>query len=96
MILNLTLKSMKFDDFRYVECTSAAIEGLKLFQKLHPNYKNKEIQACISKAINFIESIQLPDGSWYLFSTHITYLSYMDICSIKLIIQQQDIHISLE
>ncbi|XP_012461135.1 cycloartenol synthase 2 isoform X1 [Gossypium raimondii] len=52
-------------DYQYVECTSAAIQGLKLFQKLHPNYKNKEIQACISKAINFIESIQLPDGSWY-------------------------------
>ncbi|XP_040964605.1 cycloartenol synthase-like [Gossypium hirsutum] len=51
-------------DYQYVECTSAAIQGLKLFQKLHLNYKNKEIQACIGKAINFIESIQLPDGSW--------------------------------
>ncbi|XVE62723.1 hypothetical protein DITRI_Ditri06bG0142300 [Diplodiscus trichospermus] len=52
-------------DYQFVECTSAAIEALKLFQKLYPNYKKKEIEACIDKAINFIQSIQLPDGSWY-------------------------------
>ncbi|XVE98878.1 hypothetical protein REPUB_Repub03eG0147100 [Reevesia pubescens] len=52
-------------DYQYVECTSAAIKGLKLFTKLYPSYKRKEIEACIGKAINFIESIQLPDGSWY-------------------------------
>ncbi|XP_021277879.1 cycloartenol synthase 2-like [Herrania umbratica] len=52
-------------DYQYVECTSAAIQSLQLFLKLHPSYKKKEIEACIAKAINFIESIQLPDGSWY-------------------------------
>ncbi|XWS73368.1 hypothetical protein CRYUN_Cryun02cG0122100 [Craigia yunnanensis] len=52
-------------DYQYVECTSAAIQGLKLFKKLYPNYKNKEIEACIGKAINFIQGIQLHDGSWY-------------------------------
>ncbi|KAK6272841.1 hypothetical protein POUND7_009924 [Theobroma cacao] len=52
-------------DYQYVECTSAAIQSLKLFLKLHPSYKKKEIEACVAKAINFIESIQLPDGSWY-------------------------------
>ncbi|XP_022755525.1 cycloartenol synthase-like [Durio zibethinus] len=52
-------------DYQYVECTSAAIQGLKLFLKLYPSYKKKEIEACIGKAINFVESIQLPDGSWY-------------------------------
>ncbi|KAK8520485.1 hypothetical protein V6N12_004422 [Hibiscus sabdariffa] len=52
-------------DYQYVECTSAAIQGLKAFQKLHPSYRNKEIEACIGKAINFIRSIQRPDGSWY-------------------------------
>ncbi|XVE64020.1 hypothetical protein DITRI_Ditri07aG0067800 [Diplodiscus trichospermus] len=52
-------------DYQYVECSSAAIQGLKLFQKVYPNYKKEEIEACIDKAINFIQSIQLPDGSWY-------------------------------
>ncbi|XP_022135121.1 probable oxidosqualene cyclase isoform X2 [Momordica charantia] len=52
-------------DYPYVECTSAAIQGLKAFMKLHPTYRKKEIQTCISKAANFIESIQQHDGSWY-------------------------------
>uniref|UniRef100_A0A7N2MXV4 Squalene cyclase C-terminal domain-containing protein n=1 Tax=Quercus lobata TaxID=97700 RepID=A0A7N2MXV4_QUELO len=51
-------------DYQYVECTSAAIQGLKSFVKLHPGHRRKEIEACMAKAANFIESIQLPDGSW--------------------------------
>ncbi|KAL0344956.1 UNVERIFIED_CONTAM: putative oxidosqualene cyclase [Sesamum radiatum] len=52
-------------DYQYPECTSAAIQGLKLFNRLHPGYRGKDIQTCIKKALNFIESTQLPDGSWY-------------------------------
>ncbi|XP_040375086.1 cycloartenol synthase [Rosa chinensis] len=52
-------------DYQYVECTSAAVEGLNAFMKLYPGHRNKEIEACIAKAVQFIESIQLPDGSWY-------------------------------
>ncbi|KAK6152128.1 hypothetical protein DH2020_014763 [Rehmannia glutinosa] len=52
-------------DYQYVECTSAAIQGLKLFNKLYPKYRGKDVEACIGKALNFIESIQLSDGSWY-------------------------------
>ncbi|CAL5430658.1 unnamed protein product [Camellia sinensis] len=51
--------------WRYVECTSAAIQGLRSFMNSYPGYRRKEVEACIVKAINFIESIQLPDGSWY-------------------------------
>ncbi|KAF8400155.1 hypothetical protein HHK36_013451 [Tetracentron sinense] len=52
-------------DYQYVECTSAAIQGLKSFGKLYPGYRRKQIDACIIKAIKFIESMQLLDGSWY-------------------------------
>ncbi|XP_051113920.1 cycloartenol Synthase-like isoform X2 [Andrographis paniculata] len=52
-------------DYQYVECTSAAIQGLRLFNKLHPGYRMKDIAVCIKNAIEFIESIQLSDGSWY-------------------------------
>ncbi|KAF8020214.1 hypothetical protein BT93_G0805 [Corymbia citriodora subsp. variegata] len=52
-------------DYPYVECTSAAIQSLKAFIKLYPHYRPKEIEACILKAIEYIESIQLPDGSWH-------------------------------
>ncbi|KAG7023335.1 putative oxidosqualene cyclase, partial [Cucurbita argyrosperma subsp. argyrosperma] len=54
-------------DYQYVECSSAAIEGLKAFMKLHPSYRKKEIQACMAKAADFIETIQQPDGSWFGF-----------------------------
>lgn len=53
--------------WRYVECTSAAIQGLKSFTKLYPKHRKEEIQLCISKAVHYIESIQRPDGSWYVF-----------------------------
>nr|QEV81990.1 oxidosqualene cyclase [Scutellaria barbata] len=52
-------------DYQYVECTSSAIQGLKLFNELYPGYRGKEIESCIEKALKFIESIQLSDGSWY-------------------------------
>ncbi|KAL9445156.1 hypothetical protein AB3S75_018196 [Citrus x aurantiifolia] len=52
-------------DYQYVECTSAAIQGLKSFMKIYPGHRRKEIEACIEKAIEFIESKQQPDGSWY-------------------------------
>ncbi|KAK9931603.1 hypothetical protein M0R45_018875 [Rubus argutus] len=52
-------------DYQYVECTSSAIECLKSFMKLYPQHRKKEIEECIAKAVQFIESIQLPDGSWY-------------------------------
>ncbi|XP_059636758.1 lupeol synthase-like isoform X2 [Cornus florida] len=49
----------------YVECTASAIQGLALFKKLHPGHRTKEIESCISRAIQYIEETQNPDGSWY-------------------------------
>ncbi|KAL6888522.1 hypothetical protein ACP4OV_009548 [Aristida adscensionis] len=52
-------------DYTYVECTSAAIQALTSFRKLYPGHRTKEVDNCISKAANFIESVQRSDGSWY-------------------------------
>ncbi|XP_062078772.1 beta-amyrin synthase-like isoform X1 [Humulus lupulus] len=52
-------------EHEYVECTSSAIQALVLFNKLYPTHKKYEIENFITKAIQFIEHIQLPDGSWY-------------------------------
>ncbi|GMN63111.1 hypothetical protein TIFTF001_032187 [Ficus carica] len=49
----------------YVECTSAAIQALILFKKMHPGHRKKEIENFITKAIGFLEGKQMPDGSWY-------------------------------
>nr|WQY91015.1 OSC6 [Euphorbia humifusa] len=52
-------------DYPYVECTSAAVQALTSFRKLHPEHRRDEIESCIEKAIKFIEKIQAADGSWY-------------------------------
>lgn len=54
------------DESRYVECTSSAIQALILFKNLYPHHRNKEIQTFITKAAGYLESLQRPDGSWYI------------------------------
>ncbi|CAH8357721.1 unnamed protein product [Eruca vesicaria subsp. sativa] len=49
----------------YVECTSSVIQALVMFKQLYPEHRIKEITKSIEKAGKFIESIQMPDGSWY-------------------------------
>ncbi|KAG6627902.1 lupeol synthase-like [Carya illinoinensis] len=49
----------------YVECTSSAIQGLVLFQKFYPKHRRIEIDNTIFRAIQYIEDVQEPDGSWY-------------------------------
>ncbi|CAH8305156.1 unnamed protein product [Eruca vesicaria subsp. sativa] len=49
----------------YVECTSSVIQALVMFKQLYPEHRIKEITKSIVKAGKFIESIQMPDGSWY-------------------------------
>lgn len=54
-----------FVEQEYVECTSSAIQGLRMFRRLYPEHRGKEIDICISKGIQYIEDQQLPDGSWH-------------------------------
>ncbi|KAF3948618.1 hypothetical protein CMV_025409, partial [Castanea mollissima] len=49
----------------YVECTSSAVQGLALFRKFYPKHRRTEIDSSISNAIQYIEDVQEPDGSWY-------------------------------
>ncbi|KAK7244072.1 hypothetical protein RIF29_38890 [Crotalaria pallida] len=51
-------------DYQYVECTSSAIQGLAVFKRHYPGHRRMEIETCISKAANYIQNIQLDDGSW--------------------------------
>lgn len=65
--------------FRYTECTSSAIQALTLFMKLHPGHRTKEIEDCISRAVNYIKDAQNPDGSWYTLCFH----DYFKIFKVK-------------
>ncbi|KAK7841719.1 lupeol synthase [Quercus suber] len=49
----------------YVECTSSAVQALALFRKFYPKHRRIEIDSSISNAIQYIEDVQEPDGSWY-------------------------------
>lgn len=52
--------------FRYVECTSSAIQGLALFRKLcDGDHRRKEIEKSIESGVGYIEKMQNEDGSWY-------------------------------
>ncbi|RZC70810.1 hypothetical protein C5167_033981 [Papaver somniferum] len=52
-------------EHEYVECTASAVHALVFFRKVHPEYRSKEIDNFITKAIHFIENQQKPDVSWY-------------------------------
>ncbi|KAF9668414.1 hypothetical protein SADUNF_Sadunf14G0001000 [Salix dunnii] len=49
----------------YVECTSSAIHGFVMFMKLYPGHRKKEIETFITRAVEYLKMIQMPDGSWY-------------------------------
>ncbi|KAI1494091.1 terpenoid cyclases/protein prenyltransferase alpha-alpha toroid [Biscogniauxia mediterranea] len=52
-------------EYDYVECTTAVVTALSLFQKHWPDYRAKEIEAFVGRAVSWIKTAQQPDGSWY-------------------------------
>ncbi|XP_038711569.1 beta-amyrin synthase-like isoform X1 [Tripterygium wilfordii] len=52
-------------EHEYVECTSSSIQALAMFRKLYPGHRKKEIERFIARASQFVQDIQMPDGSWY-------------------------------
>ncbi|XP_019057505.1 PREDICTED: camelliol C synthase-like isoform X2 [Tarenaya hassleriana] len=52
-------------EHEYNECSSSAVQALLLFKQLYPDHRTEEINAFIQKAVKYIETIQMADGSWY-------------------------------
>ena len=52
-------------EYDYVECTTAVVTALHMFQTHYPAYRNAEIIAFRDRAVDYIRSAQRPDGSWY-------------------------------
>ncbi|BAB01823.1 unnamed protein product [Arabidopsis thaliana] len=52
-------------EHEYVECTGSAVVVLTRFMKQFPRHRTKEIETFIAKAVKYIESLQMADGSWY-------------------------------
>ncbi|GMF29391.1 unnamed protein product [[Candida] boidinii] len=51
-------------EYPYVECTDSSVLGLTYFVKNY-EYRKKDIQLSIDRAIKYICNSQEPDGSWY-------------------------------
>ncbi|KAI3960610.1 hypothetical protein MKX01_003784 [Papaver californicum] len=55
-------------EHEYVECTAAIVHALVLFGKVHPGYREKEIDNAITKAVHFIENSRSTNlhryGNW--------------------------------
>lgn len=52
-------------DYSCVECTSSCVQALVSFTKMYPEHRTNEIERYVQEGCEYIESIQLPDGSWY-------------------------------
>ncbi|GJT21979.1 beta-amyrin synthase [Tanacetum coccineum] len=52
-------------EHEYVECTGACMQALILFKKLHPNHRLEEIELFLTDGVQYLEQMQMPDGSWY-------------------------------
>ncbi|KAI0376504.1 terpene synthase [Hypomontagnella monticulosa] len=52
-------------EYDYVECTTAVVTALSLFQKHWPDYRPQEIKGFIGRSVRAVKSFQRPDGSWY-------------------------------
>ena len=52
-------------EYDYPECTTACVTTLQLFHETYPDYRAKEIQAFITRAVDWIRTNQRADGSWY-------------------------------
>ncbi|MBL4587644.1 MAG: hypothetical protein JKX84_11410, partial [Flavobacteriales bacterium] len=52
-------------EYPYVECSSATMQGLKVFSTTFPDHRAAEIKTAIARGSNFIKENQYADGSWY-------------------------------
>ncbi|BFZ56909.1 Lanosterol synthase (Oxidosqualene--lanosterol cyclase) [Savitreella phatthalungensis] len=52
-------------EYCYVECSAAVCSSLSLFNSLYPDYRSKEIRESRQRAIEYIKTQQLSDGSFY-------------------------------
>lgn len=51
-------------EYPYVECSSSCIQALQHFHRHYPDYKTDEIKKSIHSGVEFLLSVQRPDGSW--------------------------------
>ncbi|PFH51033.1 hypothetical protein AMATHDRAFT_3423 [Amanita thiersii Skay4041] len=51
-------------EYCYPECTTSVITSLAIFRKYYPNYRSKDIEQTIRRAIDYLHKAQKPEGGW--------------------------------
>ncbi|KAJ2919534.1 hypothetical protein MD484_g877, partial [Candolleomyces efflorescens] len=51
-------------EYNYPECSTSAITSLAIFRKHYPNYRSKDIDRCIRRAVDYLHKSQTPEGGW--------------------------------
>jgi lanosterol synthase len=52
-------------EYDYPECTTAVVTALALFDKYWPEYRKKEREVFLQRAVQYIKTAQYPEGGWY-------------------------------
>lgn len=52
-------------EYDYPECTTACVTALHMFSKLYPDYRKRDIEVFMRRAVEWIRTDQRADGSWY-------------------------------
>jgi len=52
-------------DYSYVECSSACMLSLLRFRDVHPTHRAQDINAAVARGVEYLKSVQRPDGSWH-------------------------------
>ncbi|KAH3303311.1 hypothetical protein KXW39_001614 [Aspergillus fumigatus] len=65
-LLNITeLYENVMTDNLYPECTSSVIMCLTTFAREYPTYRPRDIQACLSRSVDYLLRSQYPNGGWF-------------------------------
>ncbi|MDQ3032376.1 MAG: terpene cyclase/mutase family protein [Myxococcota bacterium] len=51
--------------YSYVECTSACIQSMLTFGRVHPGHREHDVRRAIERGLDFVRARQRDDGSWY-------------------------------
>jgi len=52
-------------EYDYPECTTSCVTAVHLFSKAYPDYRRKDIEIFMERAVEWIRTNQRADGSWY-------------------------------
>ena len=73
-------------EYDYPECTTSSVTALQIFKQYYPDYRQKDIQKFVDKAVAWIKTNQRADGSWYgAWGICFTYAGMFALESLKLI-----------